>query len=154
MIIRKADINDVEELVDLRFAYLNCHFGGLEKKQRVQLEKQLPEFFRNHIGRDFIAYIAKEGDRAVATAYMLIIEKPGNPNFITGRTGLLLNVYTHPDYRRQGIATKLLNFLIQDAREENLSFIELSATEEGEPVYRKMGFTEKVSDCMEMILRL
>jgi GNAT superfamily N-acetyltransferase len=154
MIIRKAIQSDIESLVELRFAYLNYHFGEINDGQKMALSKQLPDYFRNHLNRDCIAYIAETEEKIISTAYLIINEKPANPNFITGKTGLFLNVYTHPDYRRQGIATNILNELIKEARNLNLSFIELSATLDGKPVYSKLGFIEKTSDSTKMRLTL
>lgn len=81
---------------------------------------------------------------------MLIVEKPANPSFITGKTGTLLNVFTKPEFRRKGIANKLLNMAIEDAKNMDLSFIDLHATKEGYPLYLKNGFGEEKSEYVPM----
>lgn len=154
MVIRKAGESDINSLVDLRFAYLNCHFGNLSEEQESALQKQLPNYFKNHLNQDFIAYIAETEGQIISTSFLVISEKPANPNFITGRTGLFLNVFTYPNYRKQGIATEILNELIKEAKNHNLAYIELSSTEEGRPIYNKLGFKEKTNDCTEMRLSL
>lgn len=63
-------------------------------------------------------------------------------------------MYTRPEYRKQGIATRLLTELIREARALNLSYLELSSTREGEPVYRKLGFKEKELHYKELRLNL
>lgn len=154
MKIHRVNHNYIHTLVELRLTYLQYHFGELSKDEQNQLLKQLPDYFTRHLEKDFFAYIAEDEGKAVSTAFLVINEKPANPNFITGKTGMLLNVYTDPDYRRQGIATKILKELIEIAKKENLSYIEIVATEAGIPVYRKLGFIEKVADNMEMRLDL
>lgn len=154
MVIRKAGESDINSLVDLRFSYLNCHFGNLTEEQESALQEQLPNYFKNHLNQDFLAYIAETDGKIVSTAFLVISEKPANPNFITGRTGLFLNVFTYPDYRKQGIATGILNELIKEVKNHNLTYIELSATEDGRPIYNKLGFEEKTTDCTEMRLYL
>ncbi len=42
--------------------------------------------------------------------------------------------------------------LIKEAKTLNLSYIELSATKEGEPIYQKLGFKEHISADKEMRL--
>jgi ribosomal protein S18 acetylase RimI-like enzyme len=74
---------------------------------------------------------------------MVITEKPGNPHFLSGKTGLLLNVYTKLDYRRQGLAGTLINMAIEDAKRLDLAYIELSASKAGYPLYQKLGFEEE-----------
>lgn len=154
MIFRKAEMTDIDVLLQFRFTYIKEYFGELNEESYLQLRNQLPDYFKKHLGSDFIAYLAETSGKVVGIAFLIINEKPANPNFITGRTGLVLNVYTCTEYRGQGIATTLLNKLIEEGRNNNLSYIELSATKAGEPIYRKIGFTEKVSNNLEMKLKL
>lgn len=46
----------------------------------------------------------------------------------------------HPDLRRRGISTALMNEAIGYLRKRNIRCIKLDATPEGEPVYQKIGF--------------
>lgn len=49
-------------------------------------------------------------------------------------------IYTHPDYRRRGVADVMLNWGKQKADEMGVEMW-LDATEQGVPVYLKHGFT-------------
>jgi GNAT superfamily N-acetyltransferase len=75
-------------------------------------------------------------------AYLATNKKPPNQNFINGKTGTLLNVFTYPEYRNQGMATELLRRIIEEAKKESINEIELSATKAGEKIYKKLGFKE------------
>lgn len=154
MEICRAQKSDIEKLINLRLEYLNSDYGKLKPEQEKEIVSQLETYFITHIDRDFIAYIANDLHRGIAGAFLVISEKPANPNFITGKTGVILNVYTRPEYRKQGIATRLLTELIREARALNLSYLELSSTREGEPVYRKLGFKEKELHYKELRLNL
>lgn len=46
----------------------------------------------------------------------------------------------HPDYRRRGIATILMNTAIEYLRGRGVSCIKLDATPDGVPVYERLGF--------------
>ncbi len=142
MIIRKATSDDIFDLIQLRIDYLTEHFGSLNDAQQAQIRAQLPGYFRAHLPHDFIAYIAQTNNHAIATAFLVVQEKPANPRFLSGRTGLLLNVYTIKEYRRRGIAKQLMNRIIDDARNLALSSIELTATEAGKPLYNNLGFVQ------------
>ncbi len=142
MEICRAQKSDIKKLISLRLEYLNSDYGKLKSEQEKEIVSQLETYFKTHIDRDFIAYIANDLERWIAGAFLVISEKPANPNFITGKTGVILNVYTRPEHRKQGIATRLLTELIREAGALNLSYLELSSTREGEPVYRKLGFKE------------
>lgn len=69
----------------------------------------------------------------------------------TGRRAHLMNVYTDAAYRRQGIALKMLNMLIEEAKERGVTEISLDATEQGRPLYKRCGFTES-EECMVLNL--
>ena len=51
-----------------------------------------------------------------------------------------MNMYTRPEYRRQGIARRMLDILISDAKSRGIRFITLEATQMGKPLYEKAGF--------------
>jgi len=151
---RKAAIADLDALVQLRMDYLTEDRGLLPETEQAAVAAQLNEYFPKHIGDDFVAYLAETDGSIAAAAFLVIAEKPANPAFITGKTGTLLNVLTYPPYRRQGIATELLKRLVAEARARGLSYIELSATEAGKPLYEKLGFAVKQSRYTEMKLQL
>ena len=58
----------------------------------------------------------------------------------TGRKAYIMNMYTDPSYRRQGIAMNTLDLLVKDARRRGVTHITLEATAAGRPLYEKYGF--------------
>jgi len=53
-----------------------------------------------------------------------------------------LNVYTFPEYRKKGIAKKLIEEIIKEAKLFGVDRIDLKATEAGYNLYKKIGFRE------------
>lgn len=66
----------------------------------------------------------------------------------------MLNVYVSPEYRRHGTASQLMKLLISDAREMKLDYIELKASADGYPLYKKLGFEDSISSFKPMKLIL
>lgn len=62
----------------------------------------------------------------------------------------IMNMYTAPEYRRQGIAFQTLDLLVKDAKEQGVLQIALEATDMGRPLYERYGFI-KMEDEMELI---
>lgn len=153
-ILREAGKEDIPVLIELRLAFLREEHGGLTAQEETSLRTVLTEYFTRNIGTMVFAWLLEVGGEPVSAAYLAVSEKPANPAFITGRIGTILNVYTKAEYRRRGYATRVLGNLIDRARKENLSKIELSATADGKPVYEKIGFQVKNSDYTDMQLRL
>jgi len=54
--------------------------------------------------------------------------------------GMLL---VHPDYRRRGIATALMERALEHLRSRRIRCIKLDATPEGRPVYERLGFRDE-----------
>lgn len=80
--------------------------------------------------------------------YMELLPTFSHP---TGKRAHLMNVYTNSQYRRQGIAYKMLNMLICQAKDRGVTEISLDATELGRPLYKKCGFVES-DECMVLNL--
>ena len=145
MDVERASAADTDELVVLRIAYLTEDSGVLDKSVEDAIRAGLPSYFRSHLSRDLHAYVVREGGRIVSCAFLVVVEKPMSPAFMSGRTGIVLNVYTHPGHRRRGYAKQVMETLLADARELGLSSVELQATDDGYPLYRSIGFFDDES---------
>lgn len=150
MEFKQATYEDIEQLVQMRMKYLEEDFKEMTDSQRESIGNQLPRYFSKHLGNDMVAFVAKEQNTIISTALLLIIEKPANPRFLTGEIGEVLSVYTVQEYRRKGIAGKLMQMLLSYAKERALDFVELKATQDGYPLYKQLGFKENQSSCVSM----
>lgn len=154
MVVRKALPSDIEQMIKLRCVYIEEEFGAQQDKKLLELKKQLRTYFDAHLGTDLLSYVADNDGEIVSIALLVVILKPANPSFITGKTGLLLNVYTLPAYREQGLATRIIQNLITQAKALELSYIALDATQMGKPIYQKLGFEEHIRRYTSMRLKL
>lgn len=146
----KATEEHIASLTEIRMKYLSEDFGSLAEDKETEIRKSLPGYFEAHLGRNMFAYLAKKDGKIIASAFLVVSEKPANPSFPRGRTGTVMNVYTEKEYRRQGIASALMKMLINDAKRLELDYLELKATAEGYPLYRSLGFAEANSAYKEM----
>jgi len=154
MLIRKANLDDIDTLIKIRVDYLLADRGSLTLEEEAAVRAQLKRYFPEHINRDFIATLVEIDHQVVSAAFLAIAEKPANPAFITGKTGTLLNVLTYPEYRRRGIATRIIREIIEEAKKLDVSSIDLSATPDGKALYEKLGFIEPKSKYTRMKLQL
>jgi len=56
------------------------------------------------------------------------------------RRANIVNVYTHPEHRRKGLARQMMTQLLNIARKEGLPAAQLHASDAGRPLYESMGF--------------
>jgi len=145
MLFCKAQIEHTNQLVQLRLDYLAEDHGSLSPQESEQIASKLPEYFKKHLNNDLFVYICCSGDEIVSCVFLLVTEKPANPDFLNGKTGSLLNVYTKPEHRHNGYAKRLLEMMLDDARAMCLDFVELKATDDGYGLYKKVGFKDAVS---------
>lgn len=149
---RKANINDIDDLVKLRIEFLR-EVGNLESSEKdIILEKSLYDYFNEAVTRDeFAAWLALDSDRIVATSGLSFYTVPPSFKNMSGKVAYIMNMYTISDYRRQGIAAKIFEKTIKEAKDRGYNRITLSATEQGKPLYEKFGFKELNKD-MELNL--
>ena len=148
--VERAHISDIASLTALRLEFLQEDHGELSEELKTKLTKALPPYFEKNLNRNIICYLVREQEEVVSCAFLLVVEKPANPMFITGKTGTVLNVYTKPLCRHKGYAKAIMKTLLQDAANLNLSFVDLKATDAGYSLYKSVGFTEDVSKYRSM----
>ena len=142
MTVEKARTKDIEALVKMRLSYLIEDNGSLDAQDLEAIKRELPGYFQAHLGKDLFVYVVRDGQTIVSCAFLLTVEKPMSPAFINGRTGMVLNVYTCPSYRRKGCAKLIMEALLSEAKKMEISVIELKATKDGYPLYRSIGFVD------------
>jgi GNAT superfamily N-acetyltransferase len=64
----------------------------------------------------------------------------GGEAIAAGRQGLIVNVFTEPEFRRLGLARRLLTTAIDWARVHRIDSLILHATPSGQPLYESLGF--------------
>ena len=57
-----------------------------------------------------------------------------------GRHGIIINVFTEPEWRRRGVAALLLKQIIGWSRQNHLERLTLHASPEGRSLYERLGF--------------
>jgi GNAT superfamily N-acetyltransferase len=70
-----------------------------------------------------------------------ILPRPLSGSMIgEGRQGIIINVFTEPEWRRQGVAGMLMKEIIDWSKKEQLDRLILHASDEGRAIYERLGF--------------
>ena len=148
---RKATIADLEILTETRIEVLRAANQLSNDVDMSEVKKQSLEYYQNAlINNSHLAYLIFDEDKFVGAggiSYFQVMPTYHNP---TGKKAYIMNMYTSPEYRRQGIAIHTLDLLVNDARKQGVSQIALEATDMGRPLYEKYGFI-KMEDEMELV---
>lgn len=98
-----------------------AYFGGKQAAGTAQL---------------FLAY---EGEQPIGCAVVSILEH--YRRYVFGTENAYVNaVYVRPEYRRRGIAAKLMQLAIAWSRERGCKSVRLRASDEGRFLYEALGF--------------
>lgn len=117
-----------------------------------QFSNELIEKSKNYfLEGDQTTVLAIQDGIAVGWASISYTEIMPTLSHPTGKRAHLMNVYTKADYRRKGIARKLVQMLIDEAKEKGVTEISLDATDLGRALYESLGFCES-DECMVMNL--
>ena len=99
----------------------------------------------------FRAWLACDDDHAVAGGAIVVSPWPAHPYDLECRRATILNVYTDPAYRRRGLASALMQTMIDWCRREGYARITLHASDDGRHLYESLGF--EASNEMRLNLR-
>lgn len=116
-----------------------------------ELESSTKAYFLSHINKDLICWGVSENKSIISTASLCLFERIPYQENMTGREGYILNVYTCPEFRNQGLAKLLINRIIEYASENGINRLWLHSSEKGKGLYLHKGFIDKVNE-MELFL--
>ena len=137
---RMATEKDIEQMLQSRMDTLRA-VNSLDADYRFGdgFQEASRKYF---LEGDHTTVLAMDGDRVAGCATMCYMEVMPTFSHPTGKRAHLMNVYTDPARRREGIAFRMVSLLIDEARNRGVTEISLDATEAGRPLYRKLGFRE------------
>lgn len=147
---RRAALEDLDLLVKTRIEVLRAANGLDGAADLSEVERQSRDYYRQALADGtHIAYLVFGGGElagAGGVSFYRLLPTYHNP---TGENAYIMNMYTRPACRRQGVAYRTLELLVAAARERGVSRITLEATRMGRPLYEKYGFVE-LGDEMEL----
>ena len=145
--IRQATQDDIDILVQLRLRFLaEIGYAGDGVVSNIR------EYFRLSLANgEFEAWLAQADSQVIATSGLVYCQKVPHGRNPSGREGFVLNMYTLREWRNRGIATALMETIVQHVRQQGISCIRLHASEDGLGIYTKVGFRH---DNTEMVLNL
>ena len=117
------------------------------------LDAQIRRFVRKHMkDGTCMGVLAEVNGQVIADAVIYIFETMPDEINMIGRTAMLYNVYTLPEYRGQGIMAQMLPEVIRLAKEAGAMELKMTAAPKAIPLYERMGFHVN-EDAMNMVLK-
>jgi len=127
-----------DQLVQLRIQQLRDEGA----KEDIDLAPAIRDFYkRSFENGTFRLWIAVHDRKIIGTAGITFAEKPPWFACPSGKIGLLSSVYVAPEFRRRGIAKRLVGFVLRHAKRSGCGAVHITASAEGVKLYSAMGFT-------------
>jgi GNAT superfamily N-acetyltransferase len=139
--IRHATINDIATLLRHR-RMMWWDMGRRDGTALEWMEQAARDYFSTAVAdgsyQGFLAM--NENKDVLAGAGIVISPWPGQFHQKHARRAMILNMYVEREYRRKGIARALMEAIIAWCREQQFSRVGLHASDEGRPLYERLGF--------------
>lgn len=134
---RKMTADDIDTFITIRIGQLREE-GATED---IDLRPHLESYYKRHLAEGtFVSWLAVDNGRIIGTSGMSIVEKPPYFSCPSGKLGLLSSMFTDPEYRRRGIAKKLLSMVVEEARSAGCGAVHITASDMGVLLYTDFGF--------------
>lgn len=145
--IKELKADDMELLLTLRMEVLS-HVFSQEKKELSDSEwddirRENEDYYNEELekGGHVACAIYVSGELAGCGGVCLYREMP-SPDNRSGKCAYLMNIYVRQEFRRQGLAKKICNYLIDKAKEKGAEKIYLESSDMAFELYRTLGFED------------
>jgi GNAT superfamily N-acetyltransferase len=140
--IREATPDDAETICRQRLAMFEDVWGELDSDGVAAMEATfIPWVRRGLTDGSYRGWLACTDDgRAVAGGGLIVHEWMAHPLNADPRRAYIANVYTGPRYRRNGIARRIMQTIVDWCRAEGFKVVSLHASPFGRPLYESLGF--------------
>lgn len=145
IIYKKADINDIDDLVDLKIKQniYTCNRDGLILKDEDIARENIKKVLLQELNKTIYFFVAidKSNNRTIACNGVVIHQMVPSALFLNGKKSYITSVYTEEDYRRMGIQNVLMQMILDFLEEIECKKIELDAVNpHAIKLYEKFGF--------------
>jgi GNAT superfamily N-acetyltransferase len=149
--LRRATTADLDTLVEHRRAMFQ-DMGYIDHAAMSSMSTKFRPWLLAHMNAgDYLAWLISAPEGAIAAGTGLwLMDWPPHMVGKGARRGNILNVYTHADFRRRGLARELMRAALAWCGENGVDTVILHASDSGRTLYESMGFTPT----NEMRLRL
>ncbi len=115
--------------------------GVLGEEDSPALTPNFVEWVRPRLlSGEYLGWIAEEEGAVVGGAGVWLMAFPPHWRDVEPVRAYLLNFYVAPGQRGQGIAGRLLDATVNEARRRGVKVVTLHASKFGKPIYERYGF--------------
>lgn len=146
-VVRKLDLNDLEQMVNLRIAIQNHDLKYINKNDIVLGEdiliQKTKKYIMEHLDKNLFMFGLFINNELVANCGYYLDEHFPTYNNINGYYGYICNVFTKEEYRGRGFQKKVFNECFDYAKKIGITSFKLSSKNEiAINMYKSFGFKQ------------
>lgn len=138
--IREATLADVHVILRHRRCMFADMGRGDEPMREAMVTATRPFIESGLRSGSYRGWLGEVEGRVVAGGGVAFADFQPTPWDLSPKRAWIVNVYTEPAFRRQGLARKVLDAILVWCREHSLKAVFLHASDEGRPLYESLGF--------------
>lgn len=102
---RKAGLKDIDILTKTRVKVLKAANRLSPQEDMREVETRSYDYYSKALAEgNHVAYLVYDGERCIGTGGVTFFQVMPTYHNSSGKKAYIMNMYTHPDYRRHGIA--------------------------------------------------
>ncbi|MFZ0700028.1 MAG: GNAT family N-acetyltransferase [Thermoplasmata archaeon] len=143
--LRPARATDVETLIEHRHRMFS-DIGGRTESEIAAHDTRYRRWLRARLKRgDLVGQIAetRRGDPAASGCLWFRPDQPRPENLKGDVTPYILSMYTAPEHRGRGLASRITRALVAEAEQRGHWQVTLHASPQGRPIYARIGFERR-----------
>jgi ribosomal protein S18 acetylase RimI-like enzyme len=149
--IRKATPRDIQEILCQRRRMYEDMGSTDSAALEAMCSLSARYLEKTMLDGSFRAWLAFLGQIPVGGAALILSPWLAHPYDLECRRATILNVYIYPEFRRRGIARRLMEEVIGWCRRKGLAGVTLHSSDDGRHLYESLGF--EASNEMRLKLR-
>lgn len=141
LVIKRAAPGDLEMLMKWRMEVLREVFSVPADQPMDELDRENRRYYERMLqnGGHIACFACVDGEAAGCGGICIYEEMP-SPDNPCGKCAYLMNIYTRPRFRRQGVGEAVVRWLAGQASQLGISKIYLESSEAGLGLYKRLGF--------------
>ncbi len=150
-VIREATAADVDIIVHHRRSMFADMGKSSERGREAMARTAHPMIEAALKDGSYRGWLVEIDGRVIAGGGVHIVPFQPTPMYPDPRRAWILNVYTEPEFRRQGFARLVLETILMWCRKEGLKRVFLHSSDFGRPLYESLGFEPTTE--MKLVLK-
>ena len=139
--LRPATVADASTIVMHRRAMFE-EMGYTNRAELDLMDERFVDWVAKKLtSGEYVGWFAvDQNGKITAGAGLWVMEWPPHAIDQSSKRGNILNVYTHPDYRRRGLSKRLTETILDWCHEHQVHTVILHASDAGRAIYESSGF--------------